>query len=524
MKTPKIFLNLEEAAKMMELSVDEVKDFIANGDLRAYGTKQEKLKTCEVTNLIGEIPAKSSMETENAIMLQYIHILTDDVTNRVIKMAIAKHGEGSVYWNEKRGCYQAAFYITMPDGTKKRKIVSGHSEVEAISKMHGVKSAANGTASISDLAVLAATYAGPEDKRTVEEVFNEFMESKKDCAQNTIKSYYYAGQDIVKYMGNRYIHTITVKDIEEFLKKKASEKKNGKFSESTFVIRRKTLAGMFKLADKYHYIVKGTNPMQDVNITMPAGEKTDRDAKFLEPKQVAMVLNCLSDNPRYKAIVQVLVSTGLRIAELTALKWDDINIDTRNVPEDEKLHTLNIHRAMKLNPDYIANDPKHPRYIIGTTKSTASYRTIPLTQETLDIFNAWKATVQANETLMEKIIANKTQDLIFTNEQGQMMNYQTLRHHFGEYLDAVYKRSVQGTKSKKGSKGNKNKFPFKVTFHMFRHTYGSLLLEQGVDLAVVSRYLGHASIKITLDIYTTITDKLKIKTLPKIGNILSMCN
>ena len=45
------------------------------------------------------------------------------------------HGDGSVYLNKRRNCFQAAFYLTQPDGTRVRKIVSGKTEAEAIGKM-----------------------------------------------------------------------------------------------------------------------------------------------------------------------------------------------------------------------------------------------------------------------------------------------------------------------------------------------------------------------------------------------------
>ncbi len=531
MGTAAKLLNLSEAAIELDLPVEDVEDLIDDGELPAYGTKKNIIKLCDLNNHNKEIPVNFSINEDKALALQYVSALTDDITEEEEKALDSNYGEGSVYKNEKRGCYQAAFYITMPDGKRKRKIVSGQSELEAISKMQMAKKAANGTASTSELALFAtacsnnstASEPKPKELRTVAEVFNEFIESKKSCTQNTIKSYYYAGQDIVKYLGDRYIHEVTVKDIEDFLQKKASTKKNGKFSKSTLAIRRKTLSGMFKLASKYSYILKGTNPMQE-SIDMPESKETDRDSKFLTPKQVAQVLNCLSDHPRYKTMVKILMSTGLRIAELTALKWDDIQV---KIEDGKKLNILHIHSAAKLNPDFIPNDPNHPRYIIGEPKTKSSIRDVPLTPKALNILNTWRETVQANKTLMKKIHDNKTEDLIFTNDDGKMINYQTLRYRYETYLNAAYKRSVQGTKSNTGKAkrgSDKIKFPFKVTFHMFRHSYASLLLEQGVELKVISEYLGHSSTDITSDIYTTVTDKLKLNTLPQIDNILDMCD
>ncbi len=519
MGTPAKLLNLDKASIELDLPVEDVEDLIEKGDLPAYGIKKNIIKLCDINNQDEETPAKSSMDANDEPALEFIRIFSDDVTDGEAEALDSNYGEGSVYKNEKRGCWQAAFYIQMPDGSKKRKIVSGRSEIEVISKMQMVKGAAAGTASPSDLASLSLAYAAlePREKKTVKEVFDKFLASKSKCEKSTINSYYYAGKDIVKYLGEKYIHEVTVQDIEDFFEKKASERKDGKFSKSTLDIRRKTLSGMFKLASKYGYIIKGTSPMLE-DIDMPEGKETDRDSRFLKPKQVSKVLNSLSEHAKYKTILEVLLATGLRIQELLPLRWDDIKVKVENGKE---FYVLNIQRAVKLNKDFVPYDPEHPRYIIGEPKTKSSNREVPLPQRTLELLNEWKKTVQADDKLMKKIHANKTENLIFTNKYGKLINYNTFYFHFSKYLDAAYKRSVQGTTKQAP---DKTKFPFDVGFHMFRHTYASLLLEEGVQMKVISEYLGHKTIDITSDIYTTVTDTVKQNTLPQIDNILDRCD
>ena len=64
-----------------------------------------------------------------------------ETTNKENEVVGINYGDGSVYWNKRRNCYQAAFYITQPDGTRVRKIVSGKTEAEAIGKMVMAKAA-----------------------------------------------------------------------------------------------------------------------------------------------------------------------------------------------------------------------------------------------------------------------------------------------------------------------------------------------------------------------------------------------
>lgn len=62
-----------------------------------------------------------------------------------------------------------------------------------------------------------------------------------------------------------------------------------------------------------------------------------------------------------------------------------------------------------------------------------------------------------------------------------------------------------------------------VLIIVYGHTYASLLLEEGVQLKVISENLGHKNIKITSDQYTTVTDTVKQDTIPQIDNILDKC-
>ncbi len=50
-----------------------------------------------------------------------------------------------------------------------------------------------------------------------------------------------------------------------------------------------------------------------------------------------------------------------------------------------------------------------------------------------------------------------------------------------------------------------------ITPHTLRHTYASLLMEQGVDIDTISARLGHANSKVTREIYLHVTEKLKEK-------------
>ena len=60
-----------------------------------------------------------------------------------------------------------------------------------------------------------------------------------------------------------------------------------------------------------------------------------------------------------------------------------------------------------------------------------------------------------------------------------------------------------------------------MTLHMLRHSNATLLLNSGIDLKVVSEHLGHATIKVTADIYTAVLDDTRRKTADRIEEILT---
>ena len=59
-----------------------------------------------------------------------------------------------------------------------------------------------------------------------------------------------------------------------------------------------------------------------------------------------------------------------------------------------------------------------------------------------------------------------------------------------------------------------------LTVHDLRHIYASICLANGTDLKTVSESLGHSSIAVTADIYTSVSDKLKADNARRMENFL----
>ena len=61
-----------------------------------------------------------------------------------------------------------------------------------------------------------------------------------------------------------------------------------------------------------------------------------------------------------------------------------------------------------------------------------------------------------------------------------------------------------------------------VSHHTFRHTHGSILLDEGWTIAEVSERLGHASVGITLDLYSHVTDTMQGEAAEKLDSAMQL--
>jgi len=317
------------------------------------------------------------------------------------------------------------------------------------------------------------------EKNRVIDVLDEVIELKKGTVtSNTLEWYKSIAKHINYLIGDRYINDLKPKDIQLFLNTLSlnGDKRAGE----RLVKSVKTLLGTtLKYSLQNDYIYK--NPMTDF-IKMPVTIKSNPHDKFLDYIQISQLLNIVRGSFRYSTIVKLLLMSGLRIGEALALYWEDI---------DSKNKVIHIRRAC-VAECCIVDGKKKKKYVIGITKTQGSIRDVPVDGEVINLLKDWRETTLNNTKLMDKIYRNKTENLVFTNKDGKLINYDSFQNLFQLYINR---------------NGGKD---LHVTFHMLRHSYGSFLLEQGVELITVSRLLGHKNIGITADIYCTVMAKLKI--------------
>jgi len=218
-----------------------------------------------------------------------------------------------------------------------------------------------------------------------------------------------------------------------------------------------------------HYI-----PIFTINVKLPKKTKTELSI-FTKTEQTKLIKYLLQNLTLESIGILLALSTGIRIGELCALRWSDIDLEEGNI----KIN-FTIQRIKNTN-EYATTKTK---IVINRPKSDNSIRIIPLSNFLLEILKKQKVKYPyANYVLTGK------------EKPIEPRRYQ-----------ATYKnilKSANVTYSK---------------FHTLRHTFATRGIEAGVDPKTLSELLGHSSVKFTLEYYVHSSVELKKNCVEKIIN------
>lgn len=155
--------------------------------------------------------------------------------------------------------------------------------------------------------------------------------------------------------------------------------------------------------------------------------------------------------------IYISLSTGLRIGEICALKWSDINVTDGILTVNRTIERIYI----------IEGEKKHTELVINTPKTKNSCREIPMNKELLGMLKPLKKVVNDDY-------------YILTNDE-RPTEPRTYRNY--------YKRLME-----------KLDIP-KLKYHGLRHSFATRCIEVGCDYKTVSVLLGHSNISTTLNLY-----------------------
>ena len=237
-----------------------------------------------------------------------------------------------------------------------------------------------------------------------------------------------------------------------------------KLSEQTLLHHFRLLKAILNTAVRWNLLV--SNPAERVK--PPRVEK--KEISCLNGDEINRMLELLKTEPlKYQAAVYIGVFGGLRVGEVTALKWSDIDFQTGKI---------SVTKAAQ----YISGMGNFEK----TPKNDSSKRELILPDIALQILKEHQ-----REQAMERLALGSqwiSGDYIFTQWNGKRISYSTISHWFIKWI-------------------SKTDLP-KVTFHGLRHSNASVLIAHGTNIATVSKRLGHSRISTTSDIYTHAIGKM----------------
>lgn len=237
----------------------------------------------------------------------------------------------------------------------------------------------------------------------------------------------------------------------------------------------------------------GENPMMKVKMPKESSlVKKKKEAKWLSSSDVEkIVLEAERVNTREFRIrgkvgervygvnayyIILIIYTGLRIGELMALTWNDI---------DFKNKTLNVNKSRAKG----MIDGKTTLYI-KDPKSESGTRTIPLSDRAIYALNKIKE-------YSSEFNLNSDNDLIVANTNSESNITRTINR-------MLFRAGCETEK---------------CGLHALRHTFGSLLLEKGVDLKTISYLLGHSDITVTANIYLHVTREQAVNSIEVLNKV-----
>lgn len=283
----------------------------------------------------------------------------------------------------------------------------------------------------------------------------EWLIEKKDYIKESTYANYSNNifNHIIPKLGDYYLSEINHQIIQKFLLELS---KNGK-NDGTGGLAEKTIKDIMIIVKCSIKKAINENKMRYIELSFnyPKDNK-DKNIYVLTKQEQNKIVNYIMNNLTSKNIgLLISLFSGIRIGELCALQWKDI---------DFKKNKLYISKTIQRI--YIKDKDRNiSKIIITTPKTRNANREIPINKNFIELL---------------KIIKSEDNHYILTNNSAYI-EPRTYRKYFNKLLENL----------------NIKQF----NFHSLRHTFATNCISLGCDYKTVSELLGHSNINITLNLY-----------------------
>ncbi len=287
-----------------------------------------------------------------------------------------------------------------------------------------------------------------KELKTFREVFEVWCSNKRNYVkQSSLVSYILTAENhLLPRFGEQT--NIEEQEVQEFVLQKL---KDG-FSQKTV----KDMVIVLKMVVRYGCRM-GYCEMRPWDIRFPKDFKKE-DLEVMSIQHQRRLMDYLMQNITCRNIgIIICMNTGIRIGELCALKWKDIDIQNGMLNVS---HTLS--RVYKID-----EDQRYTNLEVSTPKTINSIRDIPLSNHIMG--------------LLKPLCKVMNKEYYILSNDVKPLEPRTLRNYFNKLLMQL-------------------DIP-KIKFHGLRHSFATRCIESRCDYKTVSMILGHSNISTTLDLY-----------------------
>ncbi|WP_432694321.1 tyrosine-type recombinase/integrase [Priestia aryabhattai] len=375
--------------------------------------------------------------------------------------------KGSISKNDKTGKWDFVFNVGIDPLTGKRKQIRRRgfeTKRHAIDEMTKLKAE---LLSNDFLDLTAMTYAKFMDEW--------FIERQNHLQKTTfeIHSIYY--QNVIKpKLGHFKIQHLTPLHVQKFINELVNQ---NTYSEHTIHLIYRIISASLKKA-KIIRLLKD-NPAS--GITLPKIRKKEMNVWSLE--QVNYFINKSQKTKRLtRCYIGFLIAllTGMRQGEIMGLRWKDIDMECQII--------------------YIRQTLTQDAEIKYGAKNDSSIRSIHISNKLIS-----ELKVHRKRVLAEKLLLGQDYndfDLVICTQSGKPMIPRNFRKEFYNLTEKIG-------------------LP-KIRFHDLRHTHATILIQQNVNVKLISERLGHAEIGTTLDTYSHVLPNMQKSVSDELDKIIEM--
>lgn len=282
----------------------------------------------------------------------------------------------------------------------------------------------------------------------LEQITAQWQSDKKQYVKKSTYSAYVllVKNHLLPFFGDK--NNVEESDIQDFVFKKLDDGLSQKTIKDILIV----LKMILKFGVKQHLL-----EYREIDVKFPT-KRENETLEVMTRTDQRKLMEYIENNFTFKNLgIYICLCTGVRIGELCALTWDDIDVDNGVIFVRKTIQRI-----------YIIDDgAKRTEILIDTPKTKNSIRDIPMTSELLKILKPLK-----------KIVNDKY--YVLTNDV-KPTEPRTYRNYYKRFIKKIGIPELK--------------------FHGLRHSFATRCIEGKCDYKTVSVILGHSNISTTLNLY-----------------------